>query len=299
MFKRVTVIVNPISGNHRDRQYVVDMVQRRLSSSGGECNVVTTAARGDATTLAHQAVSEKRDLVVVLGGDGTLNEVATGLVKSEVPLAVIPMGSGNGFARSLGVPNDPHKACEVIFDGKVASIDVGRVNEQYFFLVAGVGFDAVVGEKFDRLKTRGPLSYFSVGAREFLAYRPKPIQVTMNGKTIGMAPFVIAVANGEQYGNNAIIAPGAKMNDGLFNISVVHQFTLFNLVTQFRRLFTGNLRKYRHASFDSADRVKISRQTDGVINVDGEPVHEQADLHLSLLPKSLKVIAPNNSAGLT
>ncbi|MFQ5652376.1 MAG: diacylglycerol/lipid kinase family protein [bacterium] len=294
-FENITVIANPISGNRRNRERVVDSVCRFFSASGASCRLHYTSRRGEATEFSRLAVQRRQDLVVVLGGDGTINEVATGLVQSDVTLAIIPTGSGNGFARTLGIPQDSEGALQLISEGHIAAIDVGKMNGRFFFVVAGVGFDAVVGKSFDDYHRRGPLSYFYLSAKAFSSYTPERIKVIFGGKSVEIQPFVLAIANGQQYGNNAMIAPQAKLNDGLLNVCIIHRLSLAQVFTQLPKLFLGTIQSFAEAEFDTADSILIQREQAGVVNIDGEAVMEGARLELSVLPRSLKVIAPRTS----
>ncbi|MFQ5769883.1 MAG: diacylglycerol/lipid kinase family protein, partial [bacterium] len=230
--------------------------------------------------------------------DGTLNEVGTGLVHSDVTLGMIPMGSGNGLTRSLKIPQNVEQACELITQGCISAIDVGKANERYFFLVAGMGFDAIVGKRFDDYPGRGPLPYFYFSFKEYFAYKPQTVKISFNDRAFEISPFVIAVANGQQYGNNAMIAPAAKLNDGLLDICIVHRLTLFQAFTALPKLFNGQLQKYRDAEFHQSQAVWIERSAPDYINIDGEPVLEKAKVHISILPESLNVITPQNCPSL-
>ena len=168
MFKKIAIIVNPISGGKKNKPGLADYVQDHLVDYYEECVIKYTTKRGDATKYANDLVHQNFDLVIAIGGDGTINETATGLVNSKTALAVLPTGSGNGLARSLQIPLDIKSACKLIHTGKITLIDVGLVNHRNFFLVMGVGFDAVVGKSFDEHHIRGPLPYFYLSAKEFL-----------------------------------------------------------------------------------------------------------------------------------
>ena len=213
-------------------------------------------------------------------------------------MGIIPLGSGNGLARTLKIPQNVRAACKLIAEGDRVKIDTGKANDRFFVLVAGVGFDALVGKRFDEYHTRGPISYFYIGTKELFLYKPDRVKISFDGHSLEVEPFLIAVANGQQYGNNAIIAPDAKLNDGLLDITIIHNASTLQLMRALPKLFRGKLNGYAHADFYKAKFVKIERSTQDVLNIDGEPVDEKPVIEISILPKSLKIIAPQNSPGL-
>ena len=293
-----TLIVNPISGGRNNKQPLVNRITRMLAERDIAYDTLYTSKRGEATDFARKSADSGKNLVVAIGGDGTINEVASGLVNTDVTMGIIPYGSGNGLARSLDLPMNARKAALGLFDGREYVMDVGRLNKRYFFLVAGVGFDAAVGKSFDEHPTRGPIPYFYLSTRQYLDYIPEQIKVAFNNKSLEISPFLFAVANGLQYGNNAFIAPEAKLNDGIFDITIIHRMDVQHLFSAVPKLFTQRLADFSEAEFHKTTEVCIERQSEGAINLDGEPVHEDAVLEITMLPKSLKIIAPDNVAGL-
>lgn len=258
-----------------------------------------TAKKGDATEFAKRAVKESFDVVVVVGGDGTINEVASALVNSGTAMGIVPVGSGNGLARTLQIPDDIGSACNLISTGRVSAIDVGKANNRYFFLVAGFGFDAIVGKRFDESPQRGPLPYFYLSAKEYLTYRPQKMKVQFNDVVHEINPFVLAVANGQQYGNNALIAPEAKLDDGLLDVCIVHQLSFLRLFDAIPKLFNGTIENYASAELHKTQSLLVERQVADYMNIDGEPVWEEAVVKISLIPKSLRIVTPPNSHGLS
>ena len=298
MFDRITVIVNPIAGGRGNRRPGIEYIIDYFTQEGSTVDLNTTTRCGEATEFAESAVQRNANLLLVAGGDGTVNEVASALVGTDVPLGIIPMGSGNGLARSLGVPKNIDGACALITRGSVSSIDVGRANDRYFFLVAGVGFDAVVGRRFEESARRGPLPYFFLGAKEYLTYRPAHLKINFDCRSLDSYPFLVAVANGPQYGNNAIVAPDAKLNDGLLDICIIHKLPVLQLFSALPKLFNGRLKNYSGAEFYQSKNVTLERNCDDYLNLDGETVLEKAVVNISIMPKSLKVVAPPDSPSL-
>jgi YegS/Rv2252/BmrU family lipid kinase len=296
--KRGVIIVNPISGGHRRKNGVVSGLIGELEKANIESLVRYTTGRGDATQFAQEAARDCYDFVVAVGGDGTVHEVANGLVHTETALAIIPMGSGNGLARSLGVPVELKAAHRLVASGRVAAMDAGKVNDRHFFLLLGLGFDALVSSEFDKSKVRGPLPYFYLGVREFTHYKPTPLKLSFDSQTREVEPFIFVVANGQQYGNNAFIAPHAKLDDGLFEVGVIHHLTLSDMPEAMVRLFSGKIADFGKVEFYRTSELTIERQDEAPINVDGEPVKAPTRLFVSIEPKALKVIVPRKSPGL-
>ncbi|MFQ5823849.1 MAG: diacylglycerol/lipid kinase family protein [bacterium] len=295
MKKKTTIILNPIAGGIRNKEKVIHFVVDYFTPKGHEITLKQTSRRGEATKFAQQAVKDKTDFVIAIGGDGTINEVGSGLVNTAVPMGIIPFGSGNGLARSLNIPQKMEPACQLILEENIFSIDVGKANDRYFFGVAGVGFDAVVGKRFNEFSRRGPIPYFYLSAKEFFVYKPEWLKICFDGNILEINPFVIAVANGQQYGNGAIIAPEAKINDGLFDICIVHQLTFLQLFSAIPKLFKGQVQKYRYAEFHKCPAVTIERKEPALIHLDGEPVLDKPMVKILLLTNALNVIASKNS----
>lgn len=294
----ITFIANPISGGKRNKIEILEFVKAFFTGKVGQLSIKMTSGRGEATVLAQAAIENGSDVVVAVGGDGTVNEIASALVNTNAILGIIPCGSGNGLARSLHISQNLQSACQLIERGFASPIDVGKANDHYFVLLAGLGFDAVVGKRFDENSKRGPLPYFYLGVKEYFNYRPERVKVRVQDKLQEIDPFLIAVANGQQYGNGALIAPAAKLNDGLLDICVVHSLTFMQLFSALPKLFSGNIQEYGHADFFTSPSITIERDAPGLVNLDGEPVLLDATVKISLLPKSLNVIASSNSSSL-
>ncbi len=295
--RKLLIVANPIAGGGKGAS-LAEKAQRYFGQRGADATLRFTGQRGDATLFARQAVTDGFQVVVVVGGDGTINEAGQGLLRSPAAMGILPCGSGNGLARTLGIPTTVEAACDLILDGKPVAIDVGQANERYFFLVLGVGFDARVGRLFDESPVRGPLPYFYLSAKEFFTYRPDPVKLSFDSRCLDLKPFVVAVANGQQYGNNAQIAPEAKVNDGLFDICIVHRFRLVDAFSALPKLFSGKIQEHDQVDLYRSAQVTIERQADDYVNLDGEAVWEKARIQVALVPRALQVLVPNNSPAL-
>lgn len=224
MKRSILFIVNPISGT-RDKGAVQKDIETLTDASQFDYRIAFTEYAGHASVLAREAVENGFDIVVAVGGDGTVNEVARSLVHTPTALGIIPCGSGNGLARHLQIPLDARKAMQIINRATISSLDYGTINAMPFFCTCGVGFDAFVSLKFATGKKRGLLSYIENTLREGLSYKPETYTIEDEEGTVKYDAFLIACANASQYGNNAYIAPNASMEDGLMDVTVMEPFS--------------------------------------------------------------------------
>lgn len=290
--ERVKLIFNPKAGPLRQTHLALHLVDICLRRAPFRYEVYTVEYKDHAVELASAAEREGFDAVVVLGGDGTVNAAARGLLHSRLPLGIIPVGSGNGLARGLGIPVSIRRSCQLLIDGTVRTIDAGRIRDRYFFVVAGLGFDAVVGKLFDDQSLRGPLPYFYFGFREFLTYEPETFILRFDQRQITVPALLVTIANTRQWGNGAIIAPHAEPDDGLFDICVIHKVNLAQALFHLPKLFTGKIDRVRHYENYRSTEVEIIRERPGYFHVDGEPVEGGTHLRVAIDPKALRVIVP-------
>lgn len=290
MAQRVLLIINPKSGT-RSKDAVAEELAKVLAVHGAYLEVAVTSAAGDAARFAAQAVADEYDKVIVAGGDGTVSEAATALCDTDVPLAIIPGGSGNGLARSLCIPSDFQKAVEVAVEGKEIVIDRGMVNDRPFFCTFGMGFDAAVSQKFAEEKRRGKMSYLKNAFQEFLSFSPDVYALSVDGKIITERAAVVAVCNASQYGNNAYIAPQASLSDGLLDITVIHDGPLVYQALAGIQLMSGRIDKNILVDTFQVKKAEIVRLNEGPAHLDGEPTMMGRHLHVHCEPAKLHVIA--------
>lgn len=290
MKKRICFIVNPISGIGKQK-IIEKLVEQTLNKSLFDYEIVYTKAAKHATELAQQAVQNRFDIVVAVGGDGSVNETARGLVGTSASLAVIPAGSGNGLARHMKIPLNLKKAMEVINSGKEVSIDTMLLNNEIFINVAGVGFDAHIGREFAKYGKRGFSSYLKVIQREYPKYRAQDYELIVNGETLYKKAFLISFANGSQWGNNAHIAPLADNRDGFIDIVVLKDVSFFNSLTIGYRLFRKTVHQSPYLEIIKS-REAIIKQKNTIAHIDGEPIDIGNQITIRVNPLSLKVIVP-------
>ncbi len=292
--RKVLLIVNPVSGT-RSKRGLEATVRERIALTGAEVRAVQTEGPNHASALASEGVREGVDCVIAAGGDGTVNEIATALSHTRTALGIIPLGSGNGLARTLGIPQDVNAALDIICERHVLSIDRGMVNGRPFYCTFGVGFDAAVSEKFAMEKRRGRVTYIRNVIREFMHYTPENYAISVDGKIFTRRAFLIAVANASQYGNNAYIAPHADMTDGLLDLIVVHDGSPISTVKVGVDLLSGYLDRNARIDTFRVRSAVISRLAGGPVHVDGEPLTMGKTLSVHCDAGALRVLSPEKT----
>ena len=282
-------VVNELSGRRRGR----DLTALVLANWEGHFEFETCAEKRHLDAMVDRAERENFDVVFAVGGDGTVHEVAKRLVGRKPALAILPTGSGNGFARHIGLPVDPAAALKCCRGGRIVTIDTAEVNGHAFLGVMGIGFDAVVADRFAASSVRGLETYVKEGLVAFAHFQAEEYEVVANGETIRQKAFVIAVANSGQYGNNARVAPLASLRDGLLDVVIVNDTTLVGAAMLLARLFTGSFHRSDSVTMLQTAEVTIRRPAEGIAQLDGEPVTLPEELHARVKPQSLNLLVPD------
>lgn len=288
--KRIVFVVNPISGT-QGKKAILKWIDERLDRSIYDYSIIKTEYAGHASQIAAAAVQDKVDIVVAIGGDGTINEIARSLVHTETALGIIPCGSGNGLARHLRIPMEPKAAIDILNQNNRLCIDYGKINNIPFFCTCGVGFDAFVSLKFADSGKRGLLTYLENTLHESLTYQPETYEIENEEGTMRYKAFLIACGNASQYGNNAYIAPNASLTDGLMDVTILEPFTVLDVPSLSFQLFNKTIDQNSRIKTMRAKKIKIHRQTDGVMHFDGDPLMAGKELEVEIIPKGLQVIA--------
>jgi diacylglycerol kinase (ATP) len=289
--KKIGFIINPISGGI-NKQHFPALIGRYLDRNQFEVEINFTRSAEHNLELAQEMAERKKDVVVAVGGDGTINNVAKYLVNTGILFGIIPQGSGNGLARHLRIPMNERKALKVINKLHRKNIDAGLANNVFFINVAGAGFDAHVSWMFANAPKRGFWSYTKITLNEFAQYKPLPYELQIDGHSITKEAFIICVANGSQYGNNAYIAPQANLDDGQFDISVMKPFKLHQMPVIGIEMFAKRYGNSKYVDSLRGKSILIKRPDAGVFNIDGEPMMMEKDIRIDILPEALKVIVP-------
>lgn len=289
MKKKAIFIINLISGTS-DKAAIPGLIDQLLDKEKFEYEIAITEYAGHASEIAAKAKDDGVDMVVAVGGDGTVNEVARAIVHSNTALGIIPCGSGNGLARHLQLPINVKKSIEIINAFEVRDLDYGIINGYPFFCTCGMGFDAFISLKFAEAGKRGPLTYIENVLREGLKYEPETYTVMADDETSLHKAFLISCANASQYGNNAYIAPQASMSDGLMDVIIMEPFGLIDAPQISIEMFNKTLNKNSKIKTFRTKKIHIKRSMPGLIHYDGDPTITDADIDVSIESKGIKVI---------
>ena len=284
------MLINPISGT-RDKNGICDLTATRLQGAGIDLDIAHTQYKGHGAELARKAAEDGADIVVVAGGDGTVNEVASALLHTDTALGIIPCGSGNGLARSLGLPMDFEAAIDIIGRNMPCAVDCGVADGRPFFCTFGMGFDAVVTEKFASGERRGKMQYVRSALLEFINFTPDSYALEIDGEIYTEEALLIAVCNTPQYGNNAYIAPRASLTDGLLDVTVIRNSSVIQQAMAGIGLLSGQIDRNRYVDTFKAKDVKIIRLKDGPAQIDGEPLTLGRKVSIHCEPACLKVLS--------
>lgn len=268
--EKIFLIINKYAG-HQEGAKAVDIVIPYLKQQNRLVEYAYTDHPGHATELAKKAVQEDFHLVVAVGGDGTVNEVAQGLIGSNVPMGIIPMGSGNGLARELGISMNMKKSAGTLVDGKNLQLDVCKLNGQRFLCTSGIGFDAMIAEKMSKASSRGFLKYVQLVIQESISFKPVPVRMKIDGNPIQEQIFLVTFANATQFGNNAFIAPGASMTDGLIDVVIVKKFTKIWMPFFAFALFLKLIPRLPFVACYKAREINLEKADTPYFHFDGEP----------------------------
>lgn len=293
MKKTILFIINPISGIGKQKT-VEELALKHFNKNDFDITFKYTQRAKHALEISSNAAG-KFDIVVAVGGDGTVNEVANGLVNSTTSLAIIPTGSGNGFARFLKIPLTPERAILFIKKATSQKIDCIKFQDRYFVNVAGIGFDADISHRFANYGTRGFRSYLQIIAEHIQNYKVKEFSLEVENSIITQKAFLISFANTSTWGNNAHIAPLAQVDDGILDIAVLEKFPVLTMPALAARLFGKTLHKSKFLKIIRCKSVIIKNNSTLLAHIDGEPVSYQGDVKLEVVEKCLNVVAKKAS----
>jgi YegS/Rv2252/BmrU family lipid kinase len=282
-------IINPISGGKK-KDNVPDLIEKNLDASLFEPSIVFTNRAYHGSKLAKKGVGEY-EYIIAVGGDGTINEIASSIAGTDTVLGIIPFGSGNGLSRFLGIPMDTEKAIQNLNEKRIAAIDAAKLNRQWFFNMAGMGFDAHIAEVFSHDKNRGFGAYIRSAFREITRYRGEDYQLDIDGKRYDRRAFMLSFANSSQYGNNAHVSPNASVQDGLLDVCIIKPFPLYKFIGLGLRMFNKTADKSKYVEIIRGRHIFVRRQQDGPVHLDGEPQIMGPDAEIIVAPLSLKIIA--------
>lgn len=284
----ILFIINPISGTVK-KSGVEHLINENLDLTKYNYSIKHTQYPHHATEIAKQEANNYQ-IIVAVGGDGTVHEVGLGLINTNAILGIIPMGSGNGLARHLKIPMSTKKAILLLNKFKSKAIDTVKINDTHFLGAGGIGFDAHISYLFAKATKRGFITYLQLSVKEFFNYKEQDYQLIIDGKTLHRKAFLITFANSNQYGNNAFIAPNAVIDDGWISIVILKKFSLIYAIPLAIKLFT---KKINSSKFVEEIKVKKTQiiSPSKEIHLDGEPLLIENTINIEVLPLSLNVIS--------
>ena len=293
--KRIKFIINPISGT-RDKEYIESYIIKHIKHTDFFFDIDYTEYAQHATIISKEATEKSYDAVIAIGGDGSINEIASSLTQTNTALGIIPNGSGNGLAHYLNIPLNVQRAIKIINDYKIIDVDTATINNKLFVSVAGLGFDALVAEGFAHSKTRGFFSYLKVIIQNYFSYKRGTYTLYYNGKKIEKKVMMITLANSNQFGYNSIIAPDAVINDGLLDVCLIEKVPFMEAPLLSLLLFLRRIDESRRIEiFKTKELTIIQNSKKRVVHIDGDPQIFSKKLHIKVHPKTLKLIVPEKT----
>ncbi|HKG07795.1 MAG TPA: diacylglycerol kinase family protein [Pedobacter sp.] len=287
----ILFIINPISGG-KNKQKLPALIDSALDRTKFNANFSFTEYVGHASEIAEEASNKNFDIIVAVGGDGTINEIAAKVMSQNKILGIVPFGSGNGLARFLKIPMNTLSAIKLINSCHVNVIDTGKFNEKHFFNMAGMGFDAHISSVFAEDKSRGLRGYLKLGLNEVMDYKAQTYFLNIDGVDYEKKAFVISIANSSQYGNNVHISPNASITDGFLDVCIVKEFPMYMLPVLGYKMIRKTTDKSAMVEIIRGREIKIVREKDDAIHIDGEPFFMGKKIDVSIDPLSLKIITP-------
>ena len=291
--KNIAFIINPVSGSKETqnaKRKLPKLIMQTLDATQWLPNIVFTEHAGHATELANQYARMGFDAVVAVGGDGTVNEVARGLKGTHTALGIIPMGSGNGFARHLNISIKPQKALEMINHSEPILVDYGLANGRLFVSTCGTGFDALIADHFAGSNKRGFSTYLRNIIKDVFSYHPQTYHIVGDGWEVTHKAFLITFANANQWGYEAMIAPKASIQDGKMDIMMMSSNAILGGASLALRLFAGSIDDSHFMDTIRAKDVTLIREEAAPFHIDGDPVEMEKDIHIQIVEDGLHVL---------
>lgn len=291
---RLTVLLNPVSGPTRTRGAEWDWIQGEAEAAGWRTEVRISEAPGDIERMAKEAVASGIRRLVVVGGDGTLNEALQSVVGTEVELGIVPAGTSNILANEIGVPEDFKEAARLAFTGRALAIDVGKANDRYFTLCLGIGYDvSTIEAMWPQLKRLvGQAAYHMAGVKSFLRHRAVRMRVEIDGRRLRRLVYFLVIANTRLYGNaSTTVAEHADVRDGLFDVVVIRARAWYHVVFSMVRIFSGIKSPFEKVETIRGREVTIRSARKVKYQLDGDPTGT-LPVKVTMLPNALRIIAP-------
>ena len=289
---KIKLILNPTAGRRKAKR-AIPVIKHIFKDRGADFEMGITQRPGEATDLSREASRRDFRIIVAVGGDGTINEVANGIIGSSSILGVIPLGLGNDFASVINMPSNLKQACRVICDGPTREIDVGRINNRYFVNGVGIGFDAWVARESQRIRWffLPKLIYLLAVIKMLFRYKPVSIKISLADTMLERKVLLIALGNGKSSGGGFLLTPEAKLDDGLIDACVIDDVARLKLLIDLPKTLKGTHKSLPYVTTFKTKKLTIHSSSLLLAHVDGE-ILESSDYQIEILPRRLKVIAP-------
>ncbi len=297
--RRIIYIINPISGT-RTKKGLQELIEKNTNAAGIPFRIFPSVASGDYSFLHSVIKEEKITDVVIAGGDGTVSQVVNSLMSCNVNFGIIPCGSGNGLAFSAGIPRQPDKALQIIFNGKARATDGFYLNDHFACMLCGLGFDAKVAHDFAEQPKRGLATYVKQVVKNFFRTQPWTFEITLKQKSFSTQAFFISIANSNQFGNNFKIAPAASLGDGLLDVVIVTRQNKLSWIVQTLRQISGKnkpvpetiINKEKAVIYFQTESLHIKNLSQAPLHIDGEPAETPDEIKIAIKKKCFRLIQP-------
>lgn len=302
MKRKIVFLANPISGGTK-KDSALKQVESVFLKKQIPFEVLPTVASGDYDFLKTKIYEEGITDIVVIGGDGSVNQVVQSLCREKVRFGIIPFGSGNGFALAAGIPRNLSKAIEIILEGKSAVVDAFRVNNEFSCMLSGIGFDAKVAHDFAARSSRGLITYTQQSIINFFKAQPYQFEVAVDGFSFFTEAFFISVANANQFGNKFTIAPKASLNDGMLDVVIVQKMNKAKLPFAILKQLRGNNKMQRlvedvtqkNVLYFQTDAITIKNLKQAPLHIDGEPKETAEQLKFEIIKDCFELLQPGKN----
>lgn len=290
--KTILFIINPVL-EKRSGLNLENLIMKFLDVGQFDYDILYSSSP-EQISMLFESKEKKYEIFIAAGGDGTVNSVGKLLIHSDKILGIIPLGSGNGLARSLKIPQNPKNAISTINRLKISTIDTGSANDIPFLNMAGVGFDAAVAHRYNQSLHRGFLAYLISVLIMLFRYHPEEYEIRVGQRSESIKAFLLAFGNTSQWGYHAHICPGADPSDGMLDLNNLKKFPVVALPFLASRLFLKNLHRSKYSETIRVNEAEITGIGEMTGHIDGEPVFFQKSLHIKVIPGSLKIITGKN-----
>jgi diacylglycerol kinase (ATP) len=288
MERKIAFVINPKAGKKK-KINIVDFIKNNFNSTISY-DIIIWDDKNNFDSVKQKIINGNYNIVVACGGDGTVNLVGSVVLNTSMSLGILPLGSGNGLARSNNIPMELNKALHLIETGNTSKIDSATINGKMYFCTAGIGFDAHIANKFATSTKRGFFSYFKISVQEFFKYKTHQYKIMIDGKTTITNAFLITIANAGQWGNDVYIAPNAILNDGILNISILKPFSLIDAINIGYKLFNKNIHQSKNLISLTGKEITIEYKGELPVHFDGEPFSAKNKISIVINPLSLSIV---------